>query len=202
MLNLAVDDETAIIEGEQAADRLVRGQTLDDQLKVARALTVGRRVAMNETGSNAPAGKPYIVAFNRWLAKHPRLAAINHTVRAAALWCIDPDNWPKVEAALAKLDDQTRMRATLRGLRAQIEREGAPAIKSSPSPRMANSFDDAAVAQEIVSAGARALLARDAALAADGARGARTRSTSPSRSGKHGTSALGRMRTAKPLTCG
>jgi hypothetical protein len=129
--NLMVDDDTAIREGVKAADRLVRGQSLTDQLLVARALMVGRRAALAETGANRPEGKPYNAAFNKWLGLHPRLAAVHGPVRAAALWCIEEANWPKVQAALKALDDRSRQRATLRGLRTQIERPAAAA----PSPR-------------------------------------------------------------------
>jgi hypothetical protein len=128
--SLAVPDEEAIQEGEAAAERLVSGQSLTDQLAVARALMVGRRAAMREAQTNQPAGKPYFMAFSRWLADHPKLKAVSGPERAAALWCVEPDNWPKVQEALAKLDDRSRQRATLRGLRKQIER-------SMPEPHTA-----------------------------------------------------------------
>jgi hypothetical protein len=131
--SLTVPDEEAIQEGEAAAERLVSGRSLIDQLAVARALMVGRRTALTETGTNVPAGKPYILAFSRWLDGHPKLKAVSGPERAAALWCVEPDNWPKVQAALKALDDRSRQRATLRGLRKQIERPTAP--QERPAPR-------------------------------------------------------------------
>jgi hypothetical protein len=102
---------------------LVKRQDLTDKLMVARALMVGRRHAMEETGANAPAGKPYILAFNKWLAQHPKLAVVKADDRAAALWAIEADNWPRVQAALAALDDKERQKISLRALRARFERE-------------------------------------------------------------------------------
>ena len=136
-LNLAVADDVAIEEGEEAAGRLVRGQSLTDQLKVARALMVGRRAALAESGANHPEGKPYFVAFNRWLARHPKLAAILPDNRAAGLWCVEPENWPKVQAALERLTDQERQRATLRGLRKRIEPKPAPSPRRAARPASA-----------------------------------------------------------------
>jgi hypothetical protein len=103
--NLDVADDVAIREGEEAAGRLVTGQSLTDQLMVARALMVGRRHALAVSGANRPEGKPYILAFSGWLAEHPKLQSIIGPTRAAGLWCVEPDNWPKVQAALAALDD-------------------------------------------------------------------------------------------------
>jgi hypothetical protein len=143
MLDLAVDDATAIKEGVDAARRLVRRQDLTDQLKVARLLMVGRRAALVEIGANdlapaiAPAGKPYNMAFNRWLKRYPRLAVLHPQVRADALWCLEAANWPRVQAELAKLDDRERQRVSLRTLRRWIEtaeRRSAPPPQRPPAP--------------------------------------------------------------------
>jgi hypothetical protein len=131
----------------------VRRQDINDRLKVARALMVGRRAAMAESGANHPEGKPYFTAFSRWLADHPKLAAVSADDRAAALWCLEAENWPRVRSALAALDDKTRQRASLRALRARLVREAEQQavaaanakrkpVEAEPARAVAGDYDD------------------------------------------------------------
>ena len=78
--NANVADDVALSEGDEATHRVasaVRGNPLAasrqadliNHLKVARALMVGQRIAASEAGTNQ--GKPYNMAFSRWLDQHP-----------------------------------------------------------------------------------------------------------------------------------
>ena len=123
-----------------------------DHLKVGRALMVGSRIAAKEAGCNR--GKPYNIAFNKWLQQHPKLAAVNEHNRAAALWCLDEANWPGVEKYLATLDIRERQDISLRNVRRRLDVPPHP----RPSPPMhpprskaapqADAYQDAAAAAE------------------------------------------------------
>jgi hypothetical protein len=104
--NAHVSDTIALQEGDEAAERITSGANLIDHLKIGRALMVGSLAAAKEAG--VAQGKPYNIAFSKWLQQHPKLAAVNETNRAAALWCLRPENWPRVETYLATLDDDER----------------------------------------------------------------------------------------------
>jgi hypothetical protein len=117
--NADVSDEIALAEGDEAADHIVSGGHMIDYLKVARALKVGQRIAVEQAGTDQ--GKPYNVAFSKWLDQHPKLRAVNKPNRAAALWCLDPANWPRVEKHLATLDSEERQTITLRTVRRRLD---------------------------------------------------------------------------------
>ena len=117
--NVIVSDEVALAEGDEAADRIISGATLIDHLKVGRALMVGARIAAKEAGTHQ--GKPYNIAFNKWLQRHPKLAAVNEQNRAAALWCLNEQNWPRVEKYLGTLDIEERQTISLRTVRRRLD---------------------------------------------------------------------------------
>jgi hypothetical protein len=127
-----VTDAVALQEGDEAADRVLSRADLIDHLKIGRALMVGSRIAAAEAGSDR--GKQYNIAFSRWLQQHPKLLAVNASNRAAALWCLDPDNWPRVEKYLATLDIEERQTITLRTVRRRLD---LPRPAADPSPRPA-----------------------------------------------------------------
>ena len=125
-----VADDVALYEGDDAADRVIGGGVLIDHLKVGRALMVGSRIAAEEAGTDR--GKPYNMAFSRWLQQHPKLAAVNEQNRAAALWCLNPANWPRVEKYLATLDVDERQGITLRTVRRRLDHPPPQSPASRP----------------------------------------------------------------------
>ena len=136
---MSVSDEVALAEGEQAADRIISGGRMIDYLEVARALKVGQRIAIREAGTDQ--GKPYNIAFSHWLDQHPRLRTVNKPDRAAALWCLDPENYSRVMKHLAALDADERQRTTLRTVRRRLDvpppspptPKPPPVVKSKPA---------------------------------------------------------------------
>ena len=131
--NADVSDDVALAEGDEAADRIISGATVVDHLKIGRALMVGSRIAAREAGCDR--GKPYNIAFGNWLKQHPKLRAVNEQNRAAALWCLAPENWPRVEKYLAALDINERQTITLRTVRRKIGAPPRPATpKAAPAP--------------------------------------------------------------------
>ena len=137
--NADVSDEIALAEGNEAADHITSGGHMVDYLKVARALRVGQRIAIEQAGTDQ--GKPYNVAFSRWLEQHPKLRAVNKPNRAAALWCLDEENWPRVEKYLGTLDVEERQTINLRTVRRRLDtpptRPAAPRPAADPFPRAA-----------------------------------------------------------------
>jgi hypothetical protein len=57
-------------EGKQAWRRIQRGSALQDQLKLARWLAYGTRLAQAEAGVQRAEGSGYSASFNRWLIEH------------------------------------------------------------------------------------------------------------------------------------
>jgi hypothetical protein len=57
-------------KGSEAWKRLKQGMNWNDWLMVGEALRVGREWAMNQAGTNQPAGKGYNIAFGAWLEKY------------------------------------------------------------------------------------------------------------------------------------
>jgi len=103
---------------------------------------VGSRIAAEEAGTDE--GKAYINAFSRWLKQRPKLAAVNEQNRAAALWCLREQNWPKVRAYLDGLDNGERQTIMLRTVRRRLTaiddakaaalRQAQEATKPKPEP--------------------------------------------------------------------
>ena len=102
---------------------------------------VGPRIAAREAGTDQ--GKPYNIAFSRWLDQHPKLRTVNKPNRAAALWCLDPANWPRVEKYLATLDIDERQTITLRTVRRRLD--VPPPSPPTPSRRRSSPTKPAAV---------------------------------------------------------
>lgn len=105
-------------EGKQAWRRIKRGSALEDQLKLARWLAYGSRLAQAEAGVQRAEGRGYSVAFNRWLLEHD-MAAVSAQMRANAIFVID--NWPEAEMAIANANDHQKQTWALNGLRTAIE---------------------------------------------------------------------------------
>jgi hypothetical protein len=114
--NPNVGDNEAIAEGE-AAERLIRGAgSILDKLKAARGLQVGQRLAKEAEA----AGRRYSKVFGDWLAQHPWLEKFSGPDRAAALWCLEPGNWPDALKMIQRLDDKHRQSLGLRGLKSAV----------------------------------------------------------------------------------
>jgi hypothetical protein len=62
-----------ITAADEAADRLISGQSWHDWVAVGHALLIGRTQAMASAVTNRPDGKRYASALNRWLNEHPKL---------------------------------------------------------------------------------------------------------------------------------
>lgn len=88
-------------EADEAYDRLERGQTWLDWVKVAELFAHGRKVAMLRGHSNKPEGKGYNLCFAAWLDAHPKLRKIDKATRNHAMQCFD------------QIDAITAWRATL-----------------------------------------------------------------------------------------
>jgi hypothetical protein len=76
-------------EAAEAADRLKRGQSWDDWLKIGTFLNIGRNKAMLRAGTNEPVGARYIKAFSEWMAVYPWIGDIDKATRVHAMWAVD-----------------------------------------------------------------------------------------------------------------
>ena len=76
-------------EAADAADRLKRGQSWDDWLKIGTFLNIGRNKAMLRAGSNEPIGARYVKAFSEWMAVYPWIGDIDKATRIHAMWAVD-----------------------------------------------------------------------------------------------------------------
>ena len=91
-------EEARAQEAAEAADRLKRGQSWDDWLKIGTFLNIGRNKAMSRAGTNDPIGARYIKAFSEWMAVYPWIGDIDKATRVHAMWAVD------------HVDDLTRLR--------------------------------------------------------------------------------------------
>jgi hypothetical protein len=82
-------EELKAQEAADAADRLKRGQSWDDWLKIGTFLNIGRNKAMLRAGTNEPIGARYIKAFSEWMAVYPWIGEIDKATRTHARWCVD-----------------------------------------------------------------------------------------------------------------
>jgi hypothetical protein len=129
-------EELKAQEAAAAADRLKRGQSWDDWLKIGVFLNIGRNKAMLRAGTNEPIGARYIKAFSEWMAQYAWIGDIDKATRTHAMWCVD------------HLDDLARLRENM-GLtqrlaanhpttmrrkwdKAQKEQDKAPVEKKEP----------------------------------------------------------------------
>jgi hypothetical protein len=78
--------DDAVVAGQQAWKRICDNgrRSFDDWLLVARALAVGRAIALAEAGCTRPFGSHYTRAMARWLRQNG-LAGIEDTERSRAL---------------------------------------------------------------------------------------------------------------------
>jgi hypothetical protein len=82
-------EELKAQEAADAADRLKRGQSWDDWLKIGVFLNIGRNKAMLRAGTNEPIGQRYIKAFSEWMALFAWIGDIDKATRTHAMWCVD-----------------------------------------------------------------------------------------------------------------
>ena len=82
-------EEARAQEAAEAADRLKRGQSWDDWLKIGTFLNIGRNKAMLRAGTNEPIGARYIKAFSEWMAVYPWIGDIDKATRIHAMWAVD-----------------------------------------------------------------------------------------------------------------
>lgn len=75
--------------GEEAMERLAKGQSWEVWVKVMRALDAGRSTAMLEANSNRPQGPRYKKAFRKWLRLHPAFKSIDKSDRNRFHKCFD-----------------------------------------------------------------------------------------------------------------
>ena len=94
-------EELKAQEAADAADRLKRGQSWDDWLKIGVFLNIGRNRAMLRAGTNEPVGARYIKAFSEWMGVYPWIGDIDKATRIHAMWAVD------------HLDDLTRLRENM-----------------------------------------------------------------------------------------
>ena len=94
-------EEARAQEAAEAADRLKRGQSWDDWLKIGTFLNIGRNKAMSRAGTNDPIGARYIKAFSEWMAVYPWIGDIDKATRVHAMWAVD------------HVDDLTRLRENM-----------------------------------------------------------------------------------------
>lgn len=88
-------------EAAAAADRLKRGQSWDDWLKIGGFLNIGRNKAMLRAGTNEPIGARYNKAFSEWMATYAWIGDVDKATRIHAMWCVD------------HLDDLARLRENM-----------------------------------------------------------------------------------------
>jgi hypothetical protein len=82
-------EELKAQEAADAADRLKRGQSWDDWLKIGVFLNIGRNKAMVRAGTNEPIGARYIKSFSEWMATYAWIGEIDKATRTHAMWCVD-----------------------------------------------------------------------------------------------------------------
>jgi hypothetical protein len=86
------DSEFEAVKGQEAAeaaDRLKRGQSWEDWLKIGVFLNIGRNKAMVRAGTNEPIGARYIKSFSEWMAGYAWIGEIDKATRTHAMWCVD-----------------------------------------------------------------------------------------------------------------
>jgi hypothetical protein len=93
-------------EADEALDRIQRGQSWLDWVKVAQLFAHGRKLAMFRGHANKPEGKGYNLCFSAWLDAHPKLRAVDKATRNHAMQCID--QLDAIEAWRATLAENQR----------------------------------------------------------------------------------------------
>jgi hypothetical protein len=82
-------EELKAQEAADAADRLKRGQSWNDWIKIGTFLNIGRNKAMLRAGTNEPIGARYIKAFSEWMAVYAWIGDIDKATRTHSMWCVD-----------------------------------------------------------------------------------------------------------------
>jgi hypothetical protein len=82
-------EELKAQEAADAADRLKRGQSWDDWIKIGTFLNIGRNKAMLRAGTNEPIGARYIKAFSEWMTTYAWIGDIDKATRTHSMWCVD-----------------------------------------------------------------------------------------------------------------
>ncbi|HEX3521274.1 MAG TPA: hypothetical protein VHT52_04215 [Stellaceae bacterium] len=93
-------------EADEALERIQRGQSWLDWVKVAQLFAHGRKVAMLNGHANKPEGKGYNLCFSAWLDAHPKLRSIDKATRNHAMQCVD--HLDAIEAWRATLGENQR----------------------------------------------------------------------------------------------
>jgi hypothetical protein len=124
-------------EAEAAMARLTKGANgVHDKLKVAK----GFLVIQAEAREAEAAGGRYSSEFNKRLKGSP-LRLFPAQDRAAALWLLDPANWPDAKKVLKRLNEKDRLRAGLRGIKRSVledrQEVPTPKAKAKPEPKAA-----------------------------------------------------------------
>jgi hypothetical protein len=117
---LSQDNPSDIITAaDEAADRLISGQSWQDWVAVGRAFQIGRTQAMAAAGTNRPEGRHYAAAISRWLSEHPKLDKLLGGDKHKALRCrlldlidhtSEVEAWPSCHP-IAGLSSITRSRS-------------------------------------------------------------------------------------------
>jgi hypothetical protein len=129
-------EELKAQEAADAADRLKRGQSWDDWLKIGEFLTIGRNKAMSRAGTNEPIGARYIKAFSEWMGLYAWIGEIDKATRTHAMWCVD--HWQELERLRENMGLTQRLAAnhptTMRRKwdKANKETDKAPTEKKEP----------------------------------------------------------------------
>jgi hypothetical protein len=101
------DSDSAIEAGRLAWQRIRENgrRSFDDWLAVARALAIGRSVALQEANTDKPYGSRFTDAMGRWLRQHG-LDGIRKSERSRALSVLE--NLPAISVWRAGLDEDGR----------------------------------------------------------------------------------------------
>ena len=102
-ISLNVPDEEALNEARKALRNIKRGASLADDLKLVRALIIGRRHAMQAAQTNRPDGRGYNEAFSSWL-KQEGFDTIGEQPRRAMLYL--GEHWGDTLALIEKLHNE------------------------------------------------------------------------------------------------
>jgi hypothetical protein len=129
--DLPPDYETAKARGLLAATRLTTGAALIDWLDVAAFLNEGAKRAKAEADNNDKS-KAYKQAYSRWLKAHPELEAVSGPERAAAIWCLKEENWPKACDYLHTLTANQMVKVTMRTVKRHVEPAKDPVDPDAP----------------------------------------------------------------------
>jgi hypothetical protein len=123
IFNVNAPEAIVTREGRMAARNVLRGKSLEDQLRIGRLLKRGHDIACRQAGlpntTSGAAGRGYNEAMSRWLQSEPDLAALGRDLRGDALYLII--HWRITEHIIAELDDYQRQRMAANGLRKLVE---------------------------------------------------------------------------------